>query len=252
MNSVNFITAHDGFTLNDLVSYNEKHNDANGEGNRDGIDQNDSWNCGAEGPTDDAGVEALRRRQVKNFATVLMLSHGVPMFVAGDEIRRTQHGNNNAYCQDNEISWFDWGLVDANRDIFRFFKNMIALRKQHRSLQRRDFLTGRKNSWGIPDIAWHGCKLDGPPWDDPEARVLAFTLAGVEPTEEDLHVILNMSPDTLEFEVPHLDGKRWRIFADTSKASPDDISELGQERDLSGSEYLVEGRSVVILVSADT
>jgi len=251
MNSVNFVTAHDGFTLNDLVSYNEKHNDANGEGNRDGIDQNDSWNCGAEGPTDDPAIEALRRRQVKNFAAILMLSQGVPMFVAGDEIRRTQNGNNNAYCQDNEISWFDWGRVDENRDVFRFFKNMIALRRQHRSLQRRDFLTGQKNSWGIPDIAWHGCKLDGAPWDDPEARVLAFTLAGVEPTEEDLHVILNMSPETLEFEVPHLDGKRWRIFADTSKASPDDIAELGQERDFSGTGYLAEPRSVVILVSTD-
>ena len=141
-NSVNFITAHDGFTLYDLVSYNEKHNDANGEGNRDGIDDNLSWNCGAEGETDDPNVNALRERQIKNFAAVLFLSQGVPMFVAGDEVGRTQRGNNNAYCQDNELSWFDWTLVESNAELFRFFKQMIALRRGHASLRRRSFFTG--------------------------------------------------------------------------------------------------------------
>ena len=132
-NSVNFITAHDGFTLYDLVAYNQKHNDANGEGNRDGIDDNLSWNCGAEGATDDPGVNAFRDRQLKNFAAILFVSQGVPMFVAGDEVARTQQGNNNAYCQDSDLSWFDWTLAEENAGLFRFFKNMIALRRRHSS-----------------------------------------------------------------------------------------------------------------------
>jgi glycogen operon protein len=188
---------------------------------------------------------------VKNFAAILFLSQGVPMFVAGDEVRRTQKGNNNAYCQDNAISWFDWALVDRNAETLRFFKAMIALRRRHRSLQRREFFSGKQNSWGIQDITWHGCKLGAPGWNDPESRVLAFTLAGVEATEFDLHVMLNMEPGTLEFDVPKLEGKSWKIFADTAKAAPDDIAAEGQERDFTGETYAVEGRSVVILVSAD-
>src|SRR5262249_11298420 len=133
INSINFVTCHDGFTLNDLVSYNEKHNQANGEDNRDGINENLSWNCGCEGATDDPTIEALRERQVKNFATILMLSRGVPMFVAGDEVRRTQKGNNNAYCQDNEISWFDWNLTEKNGSLLRFWKLLIAARKEFQS-----------------------------------------------------------------------------------------------------------------------
>jgi isoamylase len=251
VNSVNFVTAHDGFTLNDLVSYNQKHNEANGEGNRDGNDQNDSWNHGVEGPTDNPAIEALRNQQVKNFAAILLLSQGVPMFVAGDEVRRTQHGNNNAYCQDNEISWFDWRLVEEHRDVFRFFRNMIALRRRHRSLQRRDFFTGKPNSWGVPDVIWHGCKLNAPPWHDPSSHVLAFTLAGIEATEPDLHVMLNMDAATLDFELPKEAGKVWRVFADTSKPAPEDITEVGEERPFTGETYAVEGHSVVILVSAD-
>src|SRR2546429_7044574 len=134
-NSINFITCHDGFTLNDLVSYDGKHNEANGEGNRDGSDDNGSWNCGVEGPSDDPGVDDLRRRQIKNFAAVLLLSRGVPMLLCGDEFRRTQSGNNNAYCQDNEISWFDWGLADKSAETLRFFKQMIDFRKRFSSLR---------------------------------------------------------------------------------------------------------------------
>src|SRR5205823_2463565 len=139
LNSVNFVTCHDGFTLNDLVSYDAKHNEANGEGNRDGSDDNMSWNCGVEGATRDAEIEALRERQIKNCAAILLLSQGVPMIVAGDEIRRTQKGNNNAYCQDSAISWFDWDLAQENRGMFRFWKLLIDFRKRHPAVHRSRF-----------------------------------------------------------------------------------------------------------------
>ena len=139
LHSVNFVTCHDGFTLYDLVSYNDKHNEANGEDNRDGSNDNLSWNCGVEGDTDDRAVLALRRRQAKNFMAILFLSQGVPMILAGDEVLRSQRGNNNAYCQDNEISWFDWRLVETNRDMLRFTRELIALRKRHPSLRRKAF-----------------------------------------------------------------------------------------------------------------
>ena len=251
-NSVNFITAHDGFTLADLVAYNTKHNDANGEGNRDGVDDNLSWNCGAEGPTDDGGINALRRRQIKNFAAILFLSQGVPMFVAGDEIGRTQGGNNNAYCQDSDISWFDWQLTESNADLFRFFKGMISLRRRHASLRRSGFLTGRPNRRGLDDIRWHGLELDQADWDNGGSRVLAFTLAGEAPLEPDLHVMMNMDDATHDFAVPPRKGFRWVLFADTAKASPDDIAEPGKERPFEGERCPVEGRSIVILVSQDT
>ncbi len=140
INSINFITCHDGFTLNDLVSYNHKHNEANSEDNRDGTDDNLSWNCGVEGETNDPEIEALRERQIKNFLAILMLSQGVPMILAGDEIRRTQHGNNNAYCQDNEISWFDWRLEEKNAGMLRFCKYMIAFRRESSQCAPRTFL----------------------------------------------------------------------------------------------------------------
>jgi isoamylase len=250
-NSVNFITAHDGFTLNDLVSYNSKHNEANGEGNRDGVDDNMSWNCGVEGPTDNPEIEFFRRRQIKNFATILFLSQGVPMFVAGDEVGRTQHGNNNAYCQDSDLSWFDWTLPEENADLFRFFKGMIALRRRHASLRRRTFLTGRANRRGLEDIRWHGLELDQPDWNA-GSRLLAFTLAGEEPLEPDLHVMMNMDDAAHDFAVPLGDDRRWLVFADTAKASPDDIAEPGQERQFEGERCTVEARSIVILVSQES
>jgi glycogen operon protein len=251
-NSINFITAHDGFTLYDLVAYNEKHNDANGEGNRDGVNENLSWNCGAEGPTDDPNVNALREQQLKNFAAILFVSQGVPMFVAGDEVGRTQHGNNNAYCQDNELSWFDWKLVDDNAALFRFFRHMIGLRRRHASLRRPSFLTGGRNRRGLEDIQWHGLELGQPDWSG-GSRTLAFTLSGEEPLEPDLHVMMNMDDAAHDFAVPDDDeDRRWLVFADTAKASPDDIAEPGQEKPFEGKRCTVEGRSIVILESQDT
>jgi isoamylase len=249
INSVNFVTAHDGFTLNDLVSYNGKHNEANGDGNRDGDGNNLSWNCGAEGETDDPAVEALRRRQIKNFAAILLLSQGVPMIAAGDEARRTQWGNNNAYCQDNEIGWFDWGLVDRNADLLRFFKAMIAFRKAHPVLHRSRFLTGREpNPRGLADVAWHGCALGRPGWNDPSARALAFTLGGVG-DGADLHVMLNMDAADLAFEVPIVPGRRWVRVVDTAAPSPGDAVSADCASALDASTCCVAGRSVVVLAS---
>jgi isoamylase len=256
-NSLNFVTAHDGFTLNDLVSYNQKHNEANGWNNTDGIDNNLSWNCGIEGETNNPEVEALRRRQIKNFAAILFLSQGIPMFVAGDEVRRTQRGNNNAYCQDNEISWFDWALVERNRDLFRLFSRMIGFRKSHPILHRPRFFTGQVNARGLPDIAWHGCRLNSPGWFDPSSRVLSFTMGGftddngVEDT--DIHVILNMDWQDLDFDIPPVQGRRWYRVVDTSLPSPNDIAENladpGENATISGPVYHATGRSVVVLIS---
>jgi glycogen operon protein len=251
INSVNFVTCHDGFTLEDLVSYNDKHNEANGEGNRDGINDNLSWNCGWEGPTDDSAIEALRERQIKNFAAILMMARGVPMFVAGDEVRRTQQGNNNAYCQDNEISWFDWRLVEKNRSLLRFWKLLIAARTHFhagRAGRPGGFFKGEVNERGLPDIAWHGTQLNDPGWDDPNARCLAFTLGGFE-GESDLHAVLNMYWDALEFEVPIVPGRRWYRIVDTARPSPDDIVETARQVPIDGHQVRVEGRSVLILLS---
>ncbi|MGH3245544.1 MAG: glycogen debranching protein GlgX [Trebonia sp.] len=248
-NSVNFITAHDGFTLNDLVSYNAKHNEANGEGNRDGNDDNISWNCGAEGPASDPSVEALRERQIKNFATILLISQGVPMFVAGDEIRRTQQGNNNAYCQDNEISWFDWDLARENQAMFRFFKEMIAFRGRHQNLRRLGYFSGQKNERGLPDIAWHGCRLGSSGWSDPDCSVLAFTLGGFD-GDNDLHVLLNMSGQDLDFDVPPAPGLRWWRAVDTSLPPPECIARPGDEIQVKPADhYRVNSHSAVILLS---
>ena len=248
VNSVNFITAHDGFTLNDLVSYDGKHNDANGEGNRDGIDDNQSWNCGAEGPTDDPGIEALRKRQIKNFATLLMVSQGVPMIVMGDEVRRTQHGNNNAYCQDNDIGWFDWALVEKNADLLRFWQHIIRFRRAHKAVHRSRFFTGAVNDRGVPDIQWHGTALNQPGWVDGMARVLGFTLGGFD-GEADIHVMANMYWDTLDMAVPPVTGRSWVRAVDTGRPSPDDIADPGQEPLHTDPTYPVGGRSVVVLIS---
>ncbi len=250
INSVNFVTCHDGFTLNDLVSYNDKHNDANGEGSRDGINDNLSWNCGAEGETDNHEIDALRRRQIKNFTAILFLSQGVPMFTSGDEVRRTQKGNNNAYCQDNDISWFDWNLVEKNADIYRFFKLLIDFRKCycHEALHRRHFFNGEVNERGLADISWHGLHLFKPAWNDSHARVLAFTLAGFKGAS-DIHVMLNMYWDTLKFEIPHLPSRNWYKVVDTAQPSPMDIVESGQETLISDDFCLVQGRSIVVLIS---
>lgn len=246
-NTVNFVACHDGFTMNDLVSYNAKHNDANGEGNRDGIDNNLSCNYGIEGASNDTALERLRDIQVKNFAAILMLSQGVPMLLMGDEVRRTQHGNNNAYCQDNEIGWFDWRLPEKNRHLFRFWKRMIAFRKQHSAVHRARYFTGELNERGVPDIAWHGTQAGRPDWS-PGSRVLAYTLAGFD-DQPDIHVIFNMYWEPLEFELPKVAGRGWYRAVDTALESPDDICETGQEPAVPGESYRAQGRSVVIMIS---
>jgi glycogen operon protein len=238
---VSFVTCHDGFTLNDLVSYGAKHNEANGEQNRDGTDDNLSWNCGVEGPTDDPQVEALRERQLRNFAVVLLVSRGVPMILAGDEARRTQRGNNNPYNQDNETSWFDWTLVDRHGGLLRFWRLLLDFRRRHPALRAPRFYDGTPNEHGAPDIAWHGCLLGRPGFDDPSSRVLAFTVDGA------VHVILNMDDHDLEFE---LDGRPWRRAFDTSLRSPDDASEPGREPPVADPRrYRAIARSSVVLVA---
>jgi len=248
ISGINFVTCHDGFTLNDLVSYNAKHNESNGEGNRDGINDNLSWNSGAEGESADPAIEALRTRQIKNFATLLLLSRGVPMFVAGDEVRRTQGGNNNAYCQDNEVSWFDWSLVDRNRDLYRFWKRAIEFRKGHPTLRQRRFFNGAVNERGLADVSWHGCRLNSPGWSDPSARGLGMTLGGFN-GEPDTHVMLNMYWEKLDFEIPPLADRRWFKVLDTAQPSPHDIVDPGNEVGVDGSVCPVQGRSIVVLVS---
>jgi len=248
VNSINFVTCHDGFTLNDLVSNNEKHNWANGEGNNDGANDNNSWNCGVEGATDDAGIERFRNQQVKNFATLLLLSQGVPMITAGDEIRRTQGGNNNAYCQDSEISWIDWTRAEKHSDVLRFFHEMIALRLRHPLLRRGSFFTGETNVRGLRDITWHGTTLNQPAWNDPGARLLAVTFGGSD-AEVDLHLMMNMSDGNARFELPVAIRHSWQRVLDTSLLSPDDIVPAGEGVDIEGNEYLVNSRSIVLLVS---
>jgi glycogen operon protein len=231
-----------------VVSYNEKHNWANGEGNNDGVNENLTWNCGVEGPTDDPAVEALRHRQVKNAFTMLLLSRGVPMFVAGDEVRRTQQGNNNAYCQDNEISWFDWSQRDRYPDLLRFVSHLLTLRRSLAAVHQPRFFTGATNSRGVRDLTWHGTQLNAPGWNDGNARVLAFTLAGFK-DDPDVHVMMNMHWDGLDFELPTIANRQWCLAVDTAAPSPADIADPGTERPLTGSTRHVQGRSIVVLIS---
>jgi len=247
-NSINFVTCHDGFTLRDLVSFNAKHNEANGEDNRDGTDDDASWNCGAEGETTNPAVQALRLRQAKNFLAILMLSRGVPMLLAGDEVLRSQRGNNNAYCQDNEVSWFDWGLVQRNQDMLRYTRELIALRRRHACLTANRFFDGKPVAGrGLPDIAWHGVRLDEAPWDDPQGRLLRFTLAGLSADEDDLHVILNMSDAAVDAALPEIPGRRWHFALDTARASPADIVARAAQTPYAGVSYPAGARSVVLL-----
>lgn len=248
VNSINFITAHDGFTLNDLVSYNTKHNSANGEQNRDGVDDNMSWNCGAEGVIDDPEIEALRETQIRNFASLLMLSQGVPMMLMGDEVRRSQNGNNNAWCQNNPLAWFDWTQVDAEAGLLRFWQEIIAFRKANPILHRNRFFTGEVNERGLADVAWHGVDLNAPGWDDPSARALGWTLGGFG-DDPDIHVMANMYWESLDMEVPSVPGHRWHVKLDTSRASPDDIHATGREPPFDAHRYPVAGRGIVVLIS---
>lgn len=237
--SVNFVTAHDGFCLYDLVSYNAKHNEANGHRNTDGSDYNLSWNCGWEGDGDvPPEVLALRTRQVKNFCCLLFLANGTPMFCAGDEFMNTQHGNNNPYNQDNETTWLDWDLLQRNREVFRFFKGMIAFRKAHPSL-------GRSRFWR-EDVHWYGV---GPEVDRMEAsRSLAFFLRGAAEYDQDLYVMINAYDHDLVFTLQEGHAQDWRRVVDTALPSPDDICEPGHETALPAIRYTVKARSIVILM----
>ena len=245
--SVNFVTCHDGFTLNDLVSYDQKHNEANNDDNRDGSNDNFSWNCGVEGPTDDPAVEKLRNRQVKNFLTVTMLSVGMPMILMGDEVRRTQLGNNNAYCHDNEHNWFDWTLLTTHADVHRFVTLLIARRllrdveHERQRLTLNQLLRQAKRSW-------HGVKLDQPDWGDC-SHSIAF---GAEMRKENMifHLILNAYWGPLDFELPPVDNGRenpWHRWIDTALDSPYDIVEWQKAPSIPGYTYRAEARSVVVL-----
>ncbi|PIE19510.1 MAG: glycogen debranching enzyme GlgX [Proteobacteria bacterium] len=249
--SINFITAHDGFTLNDLYSYQGKYNQANGENNRDGHGDNISFNCGHEGETDDPAVQKLRRQQIKNALALLLLSQGVPMLLYGDECRRTQQGNNNAYCQDNELGWFDWRDPTRHADIFRFTKGMIAFRKRHTCLRKSRWLDReRTNARGLPQIAWHGLRLGDPGLDNGFARAVAFTL-GADNHESDLHVMINMYIEPLTFELPRLPKRDWYRALDTALDDPDDLAEPECEVLIEEASYIVSPRSVVVLLNRD-
>ena len=245
--SVNFITCHDGFTLNDLVSYNDKHNEANGENNRDGSNDNRSWSCGVEGPTNDPDVEKLRNRQAKNFLTVTMLSVGMPMLLMGDEVRRTQSGNNNAYCQDNETSWFDWTLLARHADVHRFV-SLLNARRVLRDLEpEHQRLTLNQLLHGV-DLTWHGVKLRQPDWSD-SSHSIGFT---VEDRQAKLlfHAIFNAYWQPLDFELPRLNNageSQWRRWIDTALDSPHDIVEWETAEAVPGQAYRTEPRSVVML-----
>jgi isoamylase len=250
--SINFVTCHDGFTLNDLVSYNDKHNEANGENNRDGSNDNRSWNCGAEGPTDDPGVEKLRNRQVKNFLTATMLSVGMPMLLMGDEVRRTQFGNNNAYCQDNETSWFDWTFFAKHADVHRFVTLLNARRVLRDVEPERQRLSLNQLLRGV-NPAWHGVKLNQADWSE-SSHSIAFTVK-IHQEKLLVHGILNAYWEPLDFELPRLDNAHenpWRRWIDTALESPHDILEWAKAEPLQGYNYRAESRSVVILYRYST
>ena len=246
--SINFVTCHDGFTLNDLVSYNGKHNEANGEDNRDGSDDNLSWNCGVEGPSEGPGVERLRDRQVKNFFTVMFLAAGVPMLLMGDEVRRTQRGNNNAYCQDNEISWFDWGLVNKHAGLQRFVKQLITARLHH-EISREDPALTLNQILGQAKIVWHGVKLNQPDWGA-DSHTLALTVWSIRGILV-FHIMINAFWEELRFEVPpeDLSGSGWKRWIDTSRETPDDICYWDEAEAVRENVYPVQPRSVVILIA---
>jgi glycogen operon protein len=237
--SLNFITAHDGFCLYDLVSYNYKHNEANGHGNTDGADDNRSWNCGWEG---DAGapaeVLALRRRQVRNFMCLLMLSNGSPMFCAGDEFLTTHRGNNNPYNQDNEINYLDWELLETNQDIFRFVRGMIEFRKSHQSIARSQY-------WR-EDIHWFGAR-DKVVDFSPGGQTLAYCLHGASLNDDDIYVMVNAGANEVRFQIQEGNPSDWLMVADTNLPSPFDFVEPGDRKSLPSLDYLVGARSVVVL-----
>jgi isoamylase len=243
--SINFVTSHDGFTLNDLVSYRYKHNEANGENNHDGTDANFSENYGAEGETTDAGIETLRKGQIKNFLLTLLISRGVPMLLGGDEFRRTQGGNNNAYCQDNETSWHDWSCLEQHREIFRFTRGMIAFRRAHPILSKEQFYTDA-------EIHWFGSQGGLPNWADPKEKQFACLIH--EDEQSALHLMFNAGADAVDFGLPPaLPGARWHLAVDTSGETPQDLFAAGEEPLWEDPQtYHLSPRSSAILLSRCT
>jgi len=235
--SINFVTCHDGFTLNDLVSYDRKHNEANGQDNADGTEANFSWNCGAEGEAADPAIESLRLRQIKNLLTILLVSEGTPMLLMGDEVRRTQRGNNNAYCQNNETSWFDWGGVSEQAGLLRFVRGLVHFNRGQAVFNEERF-------WAVgTEIVWHGVRLGQPDWS-PHSHSLTFTLRGA--AGEQLHVMLNAYWEPLTFELPPLErGAQWQRVVDTALPSPADFCDPPVPVD--AGDYRAEARSVVVL-----
>ena len=257
--SINFITSHDGFTLNDLVSYNDKHNEDNGEENRDGSDKNLSYNYGIEGQTDDPVIKTLRERQLKNFFATVMVSLGTPMILGGDEFARTQNGNNNAYCQDNELSWYDWSLLEKNSGFYRFVKEMIAFRLRHHGFMRPEFFTGKGGAYkGIPDISWFNEKGAAIDWEEID-YYLALRLLGTKADtladrdDNDFYIMFNANSDLYNFAIAYPPPKKkWYRVVDTGLNSPDDILLPGNEESLaSQNSYSVKARSTVILISKE-
>ncbi len=246
--SINFVTCHDGFTLNDLVSYNHKHNELNCEGSRDGTDDNLSWNGGEEGLTKNPAIEAWRIRQIKNFFTVTLLSMGVPMISMGDEVRRTQLGNNNAYCQNNELSWFDWDLVKENHDLLRFVKMQIK-RRLNRDSSQNDVSMSLKEFLSKGQFTWHGVKANQPDWSD-VSHTIAFTVESMSAATA-MHVMVNAFSERLEFELPQLSktkNRSWKLWIDTFKPSPHDICEWDTGPIIRRPTYLVNSYSIVVLM----
>jgi isoamylase len=244
--SINFVTCHDDFTLNDLVSYNAKHNEANGENNRDGAGANLSWNCGVEGPTDDSNIKRLRDRMVKNFLAATLLSVGTPMLLMGDEVRRTQRGNNNGYCQDNEISWFDWSLLEKHSDIHRFVKTRIAIR--HRQAETILPNLSLNQLLARARLECHGVRRHQPDWGD-QSHSLAIAASTVA-ADLDVYLILNAYWEPLRFDLPPVpedESRPWRRWLDTFLEAPDDICPFSNATPVSGSSYLVKPRSIVAL-----
>jgi glycogen operon protein len=253
--SINFVTSHDGFPLEDLVSYNEKHNEANGEGNADGDNHNNSWNCGVEGPADDPAVRLLRARQKRNLLLTLMFSQGVPMICGGDELSRTQHGKNNAYCQDNEISWYHWDLTPEKRGFLEFVRYVIQLKRQNPVLRRRKFLQGRKlRGLGVKDIAWYepsGKEISDEAWAAEDLRCLGVRLAGVMTDEFDewgepivgneLFFALNVHHEAVTFQLPASPKReRWMRILDTA------ADDWGRRYKMRSRSFALEARSVVV------
>jgi len=237
--SINLITSHDGFCLYDTVAYNSKHNEANGQNNQDGTDNNLSWNCGWEGDVDaPAHVVQLRKQQVKNFCCLLLLANGTPMFCAGDEFMNTQEGNNNPYNQDNTSTWLNWDLLGRNRDIFRFFKNMIAFRKGHPSFGRSRFWRG--------DVSWYGVGKDVDLSD--ASHTLSFCIRGASQHDEDIYVMINSYWESLDFTVQEGQAGEWKRVVDTSLASPFDFAAPGTEPKLTSTTYTVKARSIAVLL----